>query len=726
MKLPFRTACAASALIWGAALPAVALSQEQDGQPVFIDAAHVEQDRESGVVIARGDVAIQSGDRLLFADELEYRTVEGRIIARGNVRLHEGDNPAQTADEIELADGWDEGIAAGFAMLLDNRGRAAAAYAVRRPSGVINLLRAYYTACNLCEDGSRSPTWRIAASEVTRDPESEMIYYRDARLEVLGAPVIYSPVFAHADPSVPRKSGFLIPSVDISNRLGFSYQQPYYWAISPHQDVVIAPRYHAEYNPLAAFDYRRRFWSGDVRVRGSFTHEAEFDRDGPIGQRDWRGHLVATGDFDIAPGWSWSFNLQRVSDPLYLTRYGLLGDIYRDSMLGRLNQRRFLPSEAHITGRDRRYFFSASAISFQSLRTTTPDAALPVIAPLVEADYRLPIPDWAGSARFHGSGVYFTREQGEDYARATGQLDWARTFILPAGVKAMPFATARGDLYRYTRTVGTASETVGFERSLASAGVDLSWPLVRPGGLGDTILAPRVQLISSTGISASEVAPGEDSAGFELNTANLFSRNRSNGYDLWEEGTRINAGLTASFHTSVPALPDVTAFAGRSYRLDDDGSFGPGSGLDEKASDWVANLEVNFGSMFEVGSQARFDSRTGQASRTDLYASTSVWRLNANLTYSIVDDVNVAAQVRESMTVRGSFQLTENWYLGYRSARDLGRGITRRQDISLIYRDECTDVRIVYDARDLEIGNLGQSHSISIRVTLFTLGSLGE
>ena len=150
------------------------------------------------------------------------------------MRLHDGAGPAQTADEIELANNWTEGIATGFAMLLESNGRAGFRLCGAPPhGGVVNLIRAYYTACNLCEDGSRRPTWRIAASEVTQDPESEMIYYRDARLEVLGAPIIYSPAFAHADPSAPRKSGFLIPAVDLSNRLGFSYQQPYYWAISP-------------------------------------------------------------------------------------------------------------------------------------------------------------------------------------------------------------------------------------------------------------------------------------------------------------------------------------------------------------------------------------------------------------------------------------------------------------------------------------------------------------
>ncbi|MCC5981432.1 MAG: LPS-assembly protein LptD [Oceanicaulis sp.] len=726
MKLPFTTACAAAALLWGMGEPVLAQGDGRSDDPVYIDAADIEQDRENAVLYARGNVQMQSGDRLLFADEVEYRTEEGRVIARGNVRLHDGAGSAQTADEIELANNWTEGIATGFAMLLESNGRAASAYAVRRPTGVVNLIRAYYTACNLCEDGSRRPTWRIAASEVTQDPESEMIYYRDARLEVLGAPIIYSPAFAHADPSAPRKSGFLIPSVDLSNRLGFSYQQPYYWAISPHHDVVIAPKYMANYNPIVRFDYRRRFWSGEMRLRGSFTNETEFDRDGRFGDQEWRGHLMASGGFDITRDWRWGFNIQQVSDPLYLNRYGLLGEMDRRSTLGRLNRRRILPSEAFVLGRTDRYFFNASTIRFQSLRRNVSDSTLPFIAPMVEAEYRVPLPAWAGNFNLKGSGVWFTRDIGEDYARATGQIDWSRAFTLPGGVRAIPFATARGDLYRYTVTSGGNTETIEFDRSLASAGMDISWPFVRPGAWGDIVLAPRVQLVASTGVDADAIAPGEDSVGLELNATNLFARNRSNGYDIWEEGTRVNAGLTASFHTATPVLPDVTAFAGRSYRIAGDASFGPGSGLDAEESDWVANLDVNFGDMFTMGTQARLDSVTGETNRVDFYSTVAAWRVTASVTYSLVDDVSVVSPVRESMTVRGSLQLADNWYVGYRGTRDLGRGVTRRQDLSLIYRDECTDVRIVYDARDFDIGNLGESRAISIRVTLFTLGSITD
>ena len=266
------------------------------------------------------------------------------------------------------------------------------------------------------------------------------------------------------------------------------------------------------------------------------------------------------------------------------TATACLGEMDRRSTLGRLNRRRILPSEAFVLGRTDRYFFNASTIRFQSLRSNVSDSTLPFIAPMVEAEYRVPLPAWAGNFNLKGSGVWFTRDIGEDYARATGQIDWSRAFTLPGGVRAIPFChrSRRSlPLHRHQRQGNT--ETIEFDRSLASAGMDISWPFVRPGAWGDIVLAPRCSWSRPPALMPTRLRRGEDSVGLELNATNLFARNRSNGYDIWEEGTRVNAGLTASFHTATPVLPDVTAFAGRSYRIAGDASFGPAPALTLKS-----------------------------------------------------------------------------------------------------------------------------------------------
>ena len=320
MFTPLRILCSALALLAADAAAAQG-APEESSEPVYLEADELVEDRQSGRYIARGDVRMRSGDRVLRAREIVYDPVPGRVTASGGVEIYEGDQPAQLADEIILDDALSEGVARSFATLLENNGRAAAAHALRRPDGSVELSSAYYTACELCESGEGTPTWRLRASRVVRDRDAQMIYYRDARLEILGAPVFYAPVFSHPDPSTPRRSGLLMPRVDISNRLGFTYQQPYAWIISPYQDLTIAPRVMTEANPLLELEYRKRFYSGQIRIESSFTYEREFDEDGFFGEEEPRGHVFAVGDFNITDQWRWGFGAQAATEDLYLRRY---------------------------------------------------------------------------------------------------------------------------------------------------------------------------------------------------------------------------------------------------------------------------------------------------------------------------------------------------------------------------------------------------------------------
>ena len=246
--------------------PVLAQGAEVDEAPIYLEADHVEDIAGGTGYIARGNVRVRQDPRTLLADEIEYHPDENRVVARGHVIiLGQGPFP-QYADEVELDSQLAAGVAIGFASLLENNGQVAAAAAIRSADGSLQLNDAYYTACELCEDGEHEPTWRLRAREIVQDADEQMIYYRDARLEIGGVPVLYAPVFAHADPSSERHSGFLFPKVGASSRLGFVYQQPYYWSISPSQDLVIAPRVMTNVNPLIYGEYRKRFWSGFMEL----------------------------------------------------------------------------------------------------------------------------------------------------------------------------------------------------------------------------------------------------------------------------------------------------------------------------------------------------------------------------------------------------------------------------------------------------------------------------
>lgn len=717
---------AALFLAGAASVPAIA-QDSGDDEPVYIEADTMSEDRGSGAYIARGNVEARQGDRTVTADELEYRPETGRVIARGNVTIYSADAPPQYADEVELDDQMGSGIATGFSTLMENNGRAAAAHAVRRSNGTLELRDAYYTACQLCSETGHEPTWRLRAQRVVQDTDDQMIYYENVRFEALGVPVFYAPAFAHPDPSSERRSGFLFPTVGVSSRLGLSYQQPYYWAISPYQDFTFAPRVMTNVRPILLGEYRKRFYSGRLGFEGSITYEREIDGDGNrFGDDALRYHLFGGGEFEISEQWDWGFGVQVASDDLHLRRYDI-NELYQDypglveTNVGRLT------SQLYLQGQGTNYYAEAISAAFQSLRVGENDDTLPVVAPL--ADYRVTfdLGRNAGFLRTRVNAVGLTRDAGIDYRRASAQADWSARWIAPAGLVLEPFAMARADYYSLEDVPGALPTdpltSDSFGRTVGLAGAELSWPLYRPGATSDFIIEPVVQVVAASDANDAARIPNEDSQSVDLTEAVLLAANRSPGFDVWEEGVRVTYG--ARFSADWQDGPAISGFLGQSHRLDGNPVFNAGSGLQGDESDVVASFDVDL-SNFHVTADTRIDPNSGSLNRVNLSAYGNYGPVSAGIGYTRFDDSQVLPGPREEARINFATRLTDSWSFGYTMTRDLENDVSRLQTAGFTYRDYCTELAIFYERENYSYGVLGPSESIQIRLTLFTLGSVGS
>jgi LPS-assembly protein len=724
VKHHFLVALMSSALLLATA-PVLAQDAPSTDAPVYLEADTLVDIEGGAGYLARGNVRARQDGRTLFADELEYLIEENRVIARGNVIIYgQGDFP-QYADEVELDTALSTGIALGFATMLENNGRVAAATAIRRSDGSVHFDDAYYTACELCENGEHEPTWRLRAREVIQDTEDQLIYYRDAKFEVLGVPVLYAPVFAHADPSSERRSGFLFPAFGVSSRLGAMYQQPYYWSISPSQDVTIAPRVMGNVNPLLYSRYRKRFWSGQMELEGSITNEFEIDSDGErYGDEELRWHLFGGGQWNLNEDWRWGFGVQRTSDDLHLRRYDF-SEIDRDrgAPLTALNRR--LVSQLYVEGRTENSFASIIGASYQSLRTVENDDIIPEIAPMVELHHVIDAPQGMGRFNLDASAIVLDRKLGSDYTRASMDLDWRTRWVTPNGIVVEPFAHGRLDYYSLEDlpTTGGGPSEDSFDRSLGLVGTEISWPFYRAGETVDWIIEPVISGISATDDPEASRVLNEDSLSLDLDESLLFRPMRASGHDLWEDGERINYGLRATAQWAETGLARI--FVGQSQRVDGTAIFNPASGLFEENSDYIVAGEIKIDG-FSAELQTRLDSEDGDVNRLDFTANYRSDRFVGSIRYIDISDEASARAPQQEIVASATLHLTDRWSAISEVRQDLDLDLSRRHEFGFRFRDDCTRLDVIYQHEDPGIARLGSSESIQVRITLFTLGSFAE
>ncbi len=180
-------------------------------------------DQVKGIATATGNVEASQAGRVLRAERLTYYERTDTVVASGNVALLEPTGEVLFADYVELTDAFKNGVIHDIRMLFSDDSRMAANAAVRNDGNRTIMNKAVYSPCDLCQkDPTRPPLWQIKATRVIHNQSAQRVDYYDAILEFYGVPVAYTPYFSHPDPTVDRKTGFLVPDYGSSSDLGFS------------------------------------------------------------------------------------------------------------------------------------------------------------------------------------------------------------------------------------------------------------------------------------------------------------------------------------------------------------------------------------------------------------------------------------------------------------------------------------------------------------------------
>lgn len=755
------------ALLAGAALALLCATPvfAQPGQPattpdglqpdeMYMEADEVIREDDAGITTAQGNIEIRYDGRTLRANKLVYNDQTGVIRAYGDITVVNSDGTFEFAQEMVLDDKMRAGVALGFSARLQENVKIAAASVARRSETIEELNKAIYTPCETCAaDGSpKTPTWSVAAERVVRDKKRRIVYYRNARFRLFGVSVAYLPVFWHADPAAERSSGFLVPKASVSDRRGLSYEQPYYWVVSPSTDLTISPQINTKIAPFLNGQVRKRFYSGDVDVRFGYTHARDFDGKGNelVGTKTDRSYILGRGSFQIDEKWLWGFTAERASDDLIFDKYEI-GKVYISRGPYVADDRRLI-SQLYAIRQDERSYFSAAAMTIQGLRPGSidpitgfasgeNDRVFPIIGPLIEGHYE-PAPRIAGGRlRAHTSAVVLSREQsqsdltqrlpGLDSARVTGELDWRRSFTSAGGLRVSPFVNVRADAYAIRDIltgVGSATRKDDMTRGLATTGIDITYPLFKRTKDATIVLEPVAQVAASPDskqivigrtVAGDPVYLNEDSVAFEFDETTLFRPNKFPGYDLYEDGVRLNVAGRATVLWDDGRRANL--LVGRSFRTEENAVFTNRSGLRTKTSDWIVAADVQPIRGLSMFARARLDNDNFDVHRLEAGAN-AYNKYGSGFVRYLTDDFDINGVKRENLDLGGEVYLGKNFGVSVYGNRDLQQDSWVIRDVGVFYRDDCLRVDVIYRREDTILGRLLPSESVSVRLTLATLG----
>lgn len=733
---------------------------------MLLEADTLVYDNDNDTVTAVGSVRIDYAGNRLVAEKVVYNRKTSRVVASGNVEVVDSTGTKIYSDQIDITDDFANGFVNALRIETTDKTYFAAESAKREGASLTTFNNGVYTACAPCEKKpDRAPIWRVKAQKIIWDGKAKTVRFQNSRFEFFGMPIAYFPVWEVPDPTVKRKTGFLIPGITYKSDLGVGVSVPFYVALSPTYDLTLVGRYYSSQGFLGQAEWRQRFNNGSYNLKIAGINQKDpdgFDPNtvdsGPDGDPNkFRGMFGTQGQFKINPRWTFGWNILAQTDKNFSNRYGIVGfaeTVHR--------------SEIYLTGLNERNYFDLRAMHFEVqenyLDTSSAERAdkQPWVLPSLDYSYTVDKPVFGGELNIDVNSREIVRDkldvvdgtsavrgvEGDD-GRITAEAEWKKSIVTEGGMIITPMLTVRGDAGYASLTdntlaaIDTSAATLGVDadvrselyRYMATAGLEWRWPVLFSSVSSTHIIEPTAQVfarpdeqnIGELGI------PNEDAQSFVFDASTLFERDKFSGYDRMEGGTRVNVGLRYSGVYSNGFT--TNAILGQSYQIAGENSFaapdlvsvGAYSGLETPTSDYVGlfGFSTPFGLSSSVS--ARLDEQTFELRRSELKAAFARGAVALNSKYAFIqaqpeygfpDD-------RHEVTLGGSLRFLENWRIFSSGTFDLMSSTLTSDSAGFAYDDECFSYTMTLsETRDPITEETSQS--IGFNVSFRTIGDFGS
>lgn len=749
----------------------------QTGQ-MLVQAVEVDYDYNNSRISAVGSVQMFYNGTTVEADRVVYDQKSKRLHAEGNVRMTDAEGKITYANLLDLSDDYRDGFVDSLRVDTADATRMAATRAERTAGNYTVFQNGVYTACAACKDDPKKPPlWQVKGARIIHDQTEKMMYFEDARLEFFGYPLAYMPYFSTPDPTVKRKTGFLMPSYTSTTANGVGIESPFYWAIAPDYDATFSARYMQKQGVLASGEFRQRLMDGaySIRAYGINQQEPTAYRGQP-GEKDFRGGVESKGQFAINDKWIWGWDAVALSDYTFLQDYRL--SLYKDPYASFL----YLPTEAisqlYLTGVGNRSFFDARTIYYLSFSGA--QSEVPVVLPVIDYANVINRNILGGEFSYKTNFTSLTRDSADfdaitsngvnsglctltsadtatskarnnkdcllrgtpgTYTRFSAQAQWRRSYTDSFGQIFTPFAIVRADAINASISnqpgVSDFIQTGDTQalRVMPTIGMEYRYPFINVQPWGTTTIEPIAQVIIRPNETYAGKLPNEDAQSLNFDASNLFSVDKFSGYDRVEGGGRANVGVQAT--TQFDRGGSINVLFGQSYQLYGLNSYavkdvtntGVNSGLETTRSDYVGRINYSPNRTYTFSTRARFDEATMNVQRFEAEGRASFDRWSVSLMYG-----NYAPQAdlgyltrREGILGTASIKLASNWVATGGARWDLEENKINQYTMGVGYVDDCFVLAVNYVTSYSYTQNLSTppvlNNTVMLQLGLRTLGS---
>ena len=274
---------------------------------------------DQDLYLIEGNVRFTRGTETITADRVRYHDESRTAEIRGNVVVASRDFKLVCRQMILNLDYYIGKAYSGTVYFPANHYYISGDEVERTGPDTFVMLQGRITTC----DGPY-PAWSITGEDITIEREGYATAH-NAKFETRYVPVLYSP-WLRVPVKQERQTGLLLPGVRSSDRDGFTYAQPFFWAISDSKDMTITLTAMGDRGLETAAEFRYKDWGGEGTFQANYLSDQDPptieypEPDGPevVEDRYW---IRGLANKDTDSGFNFKLDLDVVSDPDYLREF---------------------------------------------------------------------------------------------------------------------------------------------------------------------------------------------------------------------------------------------------------------------------------------------------------------------------------------------------------------------------------------------------------------------
>ncbi len=557
-----------------------------------------------------------------------------------------------------------------------------------------------------CKDNNECPPWAITSKEIIHDKDKKEIQYKNAWLKIYNIPVLYFPRFFHPDPTVDRKSGFLMPAFSDSKNLGTSVNIPYFFAISDSQDLTFKPRFFSNNEFLLQSEYRK------VNKNSSHFLDLSLNKTNSDGDKGRNTHFFSNSKFDLGDTLfsenSIELKIEKVSNDDYIDLYSL------ENTSPIIKNTSVLENIIEFSGSQDDFFLDVSLESYETMNKPISDK------------YEFVYPNYSlKKIKFFEEKIvdnleFISSGNQKKYSTNVYEAVQVNDFILNGTNKIsnIGFNHNFKTIIKNVNSDGKNSSKLKDKSQseiLSMITYDIGLPLIKNNNSFNNLLTPKL----SMRYSPNDTKNLKDEAR-KLNTDNIFSLNRIGYNDTIESGTSLTLGLDFEKKRKENNDTFLSSKIGTVFRDELNENLPLTSTLGKKQSDFVGEINFVPSSNFKIDYNYSLKNNLDKINLHNFETEFSV--NNFVNTFTFYEENNLVGD-KSYYENEFAYNFDQKNSLSFKTRNNKKDNLTEFYNLIYQYKTDCLIASLRYNKEYYSNSTKKPNEELFFNITLIPLGS---